>query len=240
MTDASGSSSYTYDPFSEARIDNERAARLSRTLRYRRQPALDHLPPWIGRYLGEFTDGRPRLRRSRNLTSVSDFNGTRLRSPIPPMAFVLDDSRGLAQPSVSPTTRPTSRVPLTSRIHPTSEADTERALGGSQEHRELPPACGRLVNGPCFSSVVTPPGRLSLSGRAPDPTAMEGRSQFEERTLQRRRPRPGLVQAQHEPPAMAHEHRRDVQDPVAERLRLGFLSARSKQVICARRAASRR
>ena len=41
--------------------------------------------------------------------------------------------------------------------------------------------------------------------------------------MQRRRPRPGLVQAQHEPPSTAHEHRRDVQDPVAERLRLRLL-----------------
>jgi len=32
---------------------------------------------------------------------------------------------------------------------------------------------------------------------------------------------------------MAHEHRRDVQDPVAERLRLGFFECTVQTVICA-------
>ena len=63
-----------------------------------------------------------------------------------------------------------------------------------------------------------------MSGRAPGPRfSGEGGPQLEEGSLQRRRPRPGLAEAEDEPTTAAHEHCGDVQDAVAERFWLCFL-----------------
>src|SRR5208283_3307426 len=73
-------------------------------------------------------------------------------------------------------------------------------------------------------SDVTPSGDSPLSGRAPGPRLLWERGpQPEESSPECSSPRPGLVQAQDESSPTPHEDGANVQQPVAERLRLGHL-----------------
>ena len=66
-------------------------------------------------------------------------------------------------------------------------------------------------------------GRLTVVGSGAGPSVLWERGpQPQEGPPERSSPGPGLVQAQDEPPPAPHEDGGDVQDPVADRLRLGL------------------
>lgn len=82
----------------------------------------------------------------------------------------------------------------------------------------------RRVRDPCCRQMSRPREDSPLSGRAPGPCRLrEGRTQLEEGTAECRRPRPALVETEHEPSYTSNEHRRDVKNALAEGLRLCFL-----------------
>ena len=67
-------------------------------------------------------------------------------------------------------------------------------------------------------------GRITVVGSGAGPSVLWERGpQPQEGPPERSSPGPGLVQAQDESPPAPHEDGGDVQDPVADRLRLGHL-----------------